>query len=60
MNRHFHPYQSQVVPFTQLGNGTMNIFEVSSPYTQGGNGLDGTFHSQVRTATPYQNRRQNK
>ena len=38
----------------------MNIFGVSSPYTQRGNALDGTFHSHVRTATPYLNRRQNK
>ena len=53
MNRHFQPYQSHVVPFTQLGKGNMNIFGGSSPYNQGGNGLGGMFHGPVRTATPF-------
>ena len=53
MNRHFHPYQSHVVPFTQLGKGNMDIFGGSSPYSQGGNGLGGMFRELVRTATPF-------
>ena len=53
MNRHFHPYQSHVVPFTQLGKGNLDIFGGSSPYSQGGNGLGGMFRGLVRTATPF-------
>ena len=53
MNRHFHPYQSHVVPFTHLGKGNMDIFGGSSPYSQGGNGLGGMFRGLVRTATPF-------
>ena len=53
MNRHFHPYQCHVVPFTQLGKGNMDIFGGSSPYSQGGNGLGGMFRGLVRTATPF-------
>ena len=53
MNRHFQPYQSHVVPFTQLGKGNMDIFGGSSPYSQGSNGLGGMFRGLVRTATPF-------
>ena len=51
MNRHFHPYQSHDVPFTQLGKGNMDIFGGSSLYSQGGNGLGGMFRGLVRTAS---------
>ena len=53
MNRHFHPYRSHVVPFTQLGKGNINIFGGSSPYSQGGNGLGGMFRGLAKTATPF-------
>ena len=53
MNHLFYPYRGQVVPFVQHGKGSISIFGGSSPYGQGGNGLDGLFRGLVRTASQF-------